>query len=224
MGGGATLKLTDSTIAGAGANPINGCQGGVAVQIGMAWTEPVEVGKATLTGDTISGYQKNGVTVDGTGSKATILATTVTGAGPTAATAQNGIQVSNGALASITTSTITGNECENATCGPDLLHDYQATGVLFYGAAAGSKVTSSTISDNDTGVYTIDTASTAPSTPQIAISKDTLVDDRYEAVALDQGSTSGSSCCRTAPASNPNRTQARATGPSARPRTTPSPA
>ena len=41
MAGEADLKLTDSTIAGAGADPINGCQGGVGIQIGMAWTEPV---------------------------------------------------------------------------------------------------------------------------------------------------------------------------------------
>jgi hypothetical protein len=187
VGGGADLDLLDTSIAGAGANPINGCQGGVAVQIGMAWTEPVEVGQATLTDDTISGYQKNGITVDGAGSKAAILGTSVTGAGPTEATAQNGIQVSNGAQASISKSTITGDECNNPTCGEDLLSSYQGAGILFYGAAAGSKVSDSTISDSDIGVYVYDAAATAPSASQVSILGDTLTDDRYESVALDQG-------------------------------------
>jgi hypothetical protein len=153
VGGGADLKLADSTIAGAGADPINGCQGGVGIQIGMAWTNPVEVGTATLTNDTISGYQKNGITVDGAGSKATITSTTVTGAGETTVTAQNGIQVSNGAQAKISESTIEGNEYNPS---------YEATGVLFYGAAAGSSVTKSIIDDNDYGVYYVDGSPTAP--------------------------------------------------------------
>jgi hypothetical protein len=178
VGGGADLKLTDSSIVHAGANPINGCQGGVGIQIGMAWTNPVEVGTATLTNDTISGYQKNGITVDGAGSKATITSTTVTGAGATPLIAQNGIQVSNGAQAKITESTISGNEYNP---------DYEATGVLFYGAAAGSSVTKSIIDDNDFGVYGLDGSPTAPTSSQLTISNDKLADDRYASVGLDQG-------------------------------------
>jgi hypothetical protein len=69
VGGGSTLKLTGSTIVAAGAIPINGCQGGIGIQVGMAWTTPNEAGHAIISNDTISGYQKNGVTVDGTGSR-----------------------------------------------------------------------------------------------------------------------------------------------------------
>ncbi len=189
VGGGASLKLTDSSIAGAGADPINGCQGGVGIQVGMAWTTPVEVGTATLTNDTIAGYQKNGITVDGVGSAASITSTTVTGAGPTEATAQNGIQVSNGAQAKISESTITGDECNVASCGADSLADYQAAGILFLGAATGSSVSKSTISDSDVGVYTYDASKEAPTSSQVTISDDTLTDDRYESIALDQGWT-----------------------------------
>jgi parallel beta helix pectate lyase-like protein len=200
VGGGAELKLTDSSIAGAGADPINGCQGGVGIQVGMAWTTPVEVGTATLTNDTIAGYQKNGVTVDGAGSGATITSTTVTGAGPTEVTAQNGIQVSNGAQAKISESTVTGDEC-NLTlskaelekgaieCGENSMADYQAAGILFFGAAAGSSVSKSTISDSDIGVYTYDASEAAPTSSQATISDDTLTNDRYESVVLDQGWT-----------------------------------
>jgi len=62
VAGGATLKATKVTVDGAGASPINGCQGGVGIEVGTARTEPAEVGHATLNTDTISGYQKNGVT------------------------------------------------------------------------------------------------------------------------------------------------------------------
>ncbi len=198
VGGGASLKLTNSSVVGAGAYPIDGCQGGVGIQIGMAWTTPVEVGTATLTNDTVSAYQKNGITVDGAGSKATITSTTVTGAGETEATAQNGIQVSNGALGKITQSTVTGDECnltvsEEAKskgaipCGENSFEDYQAAGILFYGAAAGSNVTKSTIADSDIGVYASDSSATAPTSSQVTISNDTLTNDRYESVLLDQG-------------------------------------
>jgi hypothetical protein len=178
VGGGANLKLVDSSIVHAGANPINGCQGGIGIQIGMAWTNPVEIGTATLTNDTISGYQKNGITVDGIGSKATITSTTVTGTGETTQIAQNGIQVSNGAQAKITESTISGNEYNPG---------YEATGVLFYGAAAGSTVTKSIIANNDFGVYGLDGLSTAPTSSQLTISSDKLTGDRYASVGLDQG-------------------------------------
>jgi hypothetical protein len=187
VGGGATLNLSNSSVTAGGAVPINGCQGGVAVQVGMAWTTPNEVGHATLTNDRISGYQKNGITVDGAGSSGTIVDTTVTGAGPTTQIAQNGIQISNGAFGLILDSTVTGNECDNATCGADAMNDYQAGGVLFYGAAAGSSVTGSTISDNDYGVYNEETTATAPKAPAAFVTADTLTNNRYEGVLLDQG-------------------------------------
>ena len=83
VAGGATLNLANSSIVAAGAVPLNGCQGGVGIQVGMAWTAPLEIGHANLSGVKISGYQKNGVTVDGAGSSANIATTTVTGSGPT---------------------------------------------------------------------------------------------------------------------------------------------
>jgi hypothetical protein len=189
VGGGADLKMTNSTMNGAGAHPLNGCQGGVGIQVGAAWTTPVEVGHATLTNVTVSGYQKNGITVDGTGSTATIIDTTVTGDGATTQIAQNGIQISNGALGIIRNSSVSGNECNNDSCGSDSITDYQAAGILFYGAAAGSSVTRSSVNTSDIGVYSFDTAAAMPVTANATVSNDTLTGDRYEAVALDQGYT-----------------------------------
>ncbi len=189
VAGGATLNFTISSVTAAGAVPLNGCQGGVGIQVGMAWTTPVEVGHATLLDDNISGYQKNGITVDGTGSSADIDDTTVTGIGATAQIAQNGIQISNGALGTIRGSTVTGNECDATAgnCGPSVLDNTTAVGVLLYGPAAGSSVTASAINDNDTGVYNAEDTAKAPSSPVVSLNLDTLTSDRYEGVELDQG-------------------------------------
>jgi hypothetical protein len=187
VAGGATLNFTNSSVTAAGAVPLNGCQGGVGIQVGMAWTTPVEVGHATLRDDSISGYQKNGITVDGTGSSADIDDTTVTGIGATTQIAQNGIQISNGAFGAIAGSTITGNECDYpSVCGSDMLYDTQSVGVLFYGPAPGSSVTASKIDNNDEGVYNEEDSPRAPALPVVSINGDTL-SNRYEGVVLDQG-------------------------------------
>ncbi len=189
VAGGANLTMTDSIVNGAGGSPFNGCQGGVGIQVGMAWTTPVEVGHAALNDDTVDQYQKNGITVDGAGSTATITGTTVTTAATTQL-AQNGIQISNGAQGKITDSSISGDECNDpGACGSDSLSYAQSTGVLFYGAAPGTSVTHSSISGSDIGVYSYDASATAPATPNATVSNDTLSNDRFEAVALDQGWT-----------------------------------
>src|SRR4029077_295909 len=190
VAGGANLKASNVTINGGGASPINGCQGGVGIQIGMAWTSPVQVGHAKLTGVTVTGYQKNGITVDGAGSTAAISGATVTGAGPTPEIAQNGIQVSYGAQAKIKSSTISGNECNDAPCGAIGLLETQWTGVLFYGAAAGSNLISSKVGENDVGAYYASESPTQPTEPEVTISKDVFTGNRYEGIVLDQGNAS----------------------------------
>ncbi len=184
IGGGANLSLTSSIVLGAGAQPLNGCQGGVGVQIGRHYTG--QVAKATLTGDEISGYQKNGITVDNAGSTATIKQVTVTGAGP-APIAQNGIQVSRGAVAKISEDTISKNECDAASCGGGsyLELEEDGAGVLLYQEGQGTSVASSQIDENDLGVSHIAQVETTKA--QAKISGDTLEGDRYAAVMLGQG-------------------------------------
>lgn len=200
VAGGATLKATNVTVDGAGASPINGCQGGVAIQVGMAWKTPVEVGHATLAHDDVTGYQKNGITVDGVGSSAKISTTTVTGAGATKEIAQNGIQISNGALATIASSSISGNECDDEpACGPNGFTSAQATGALFFGAAKGSSITGTSLNENDDGIYYVSESPTQPTTPELRISNDVFSGDRYESIVLDQGNASVTGNKITAP-------------------------
>jgi hypothetical protein len=185
--GGVSLQLTETTVIGAAPSVINGCQYGVGVEIGMSYAVPAQTATAKLTQDIVNGYQKNGVTVDGAGSSAKIADIGVTGAGKTAAIGQNGIGVQLGAKALISSSVIKRNECENVTCGPDALTQYQAEGVYFYGAAAGSSLKSSDITENDAGVENEDTSATEPSAAQVTLSGDTIAKNRYEGVLLNQG-------------------------------------
>jgi hypothetical protein len=184
VGGGANLSLTNSVVLGAGAQPLNGCQGGVGVQIGRHYT--AQVATATLTADQISGYQKNGITVDNAGSQATIKQVTITGAGP-APLAQNGIQVSRGAVAKIAEDTISKDECAVASCGDGsyLELEEDAAGVLLYQEGAGTSVATSHIDENDLGVSHIAMVETTKA--QVKITGDVLEGDRYAAVMLGQG-------------------------------------
>ncbi len=179
-----TLIATNDTVNGASASPINGCQGGVGIEVGTARTPTSEVGHATLKQDTVTGYQKDGITVEGTGSEVNVTSSKVTGAGPTPAIAQNGIQISYGSKGTIKSSTVEGNECNVASCG---VEGEQASGVLFYEAGAGSTVTSTEINKNDLGFYYLAEAATQPAAPETTLSKDTFNENRYEAIGLDQG-------------------------------------
>jgi hypothetical protein len=177
--GGATLEMSGSTVKGARPQTINGCQYGGGIQIGSYWDPPAT---AKLVSDSVSEYQKNGITVEGSGTNATISKASVTGAGPIAAIAQNGIGVEYGAKATISSSTVTGNECENSTCGPDPLADYQSDGVYFYEGAEGSSLKASTLSGNDVGAEAY-----GPTVDGPTISTDKFTGDRYESVSIGEG-------------------------------------
>jgi hypothetical protein len=173
VGGGATLNLSNSAVTGIGGSALtDGCQGGVGIQVGLSPTD--QIGHATLTDVYVSTYQKNGITIDGTGSSATISGGSVTGVGPTPSLAQNGIQVSFGATASISGVTVSGNQCTDASapCGPDPWSQVQSSGVLLYDNGLPTTVTGSTINDNDYGVASIQTST--PAAPGVVISNDTI--------------------------------------------------
>jgi hypothetical protein len=128
--GGAALTLAKSTVQDIGADPLTqagGCQGGVGVEAGYSNTD--QVGHATLTRDTIKGYQKNGVVADGSGSTGSIVDTTVTGAGATPYIAQNGIQISTGATGVVFQSVVSGNNYTGTG-------EASSAGLLVYGGGA----------------------------------------------------------------------------------------
>jgi hypothetical protein len=157
--GGANLAMSKSTVEDVGGDPqTDGCQGGVGIEVGLALTGTTsDPGTATLTGDTVLNYQKNGITVDGIGSNAAISGATVTGTGETTAIAQNGIQVSDAATATILNSSISGNECDDTGggCGPNGFNQVQDGGILLFDAGK-TGVSGTTVTGNDIGVYNIE--------------------------------------------------------------------
>ena len=196
VGGGATLDATRVTFAGAGVEG-NGCQGGVGLEVGVSGLEgpasvsapALEVGHAVLTHDTFTEYQKNGITVDGDGSSATVgPVVTITGAGP-GPQGQNGIQVSRGAEANIDKATISDDECNIPTqCGHTNASQWEedASGVLLYLPGAKTTVTSSRLADNDIGVEYISGMETRPAQPELTLTGNTI-EGGYASVQLNQG-------------------------------------
>ncbi len=197
--GGATLAMSHSAVENIGGDPAqDGCQGGVGIQVGLALTgTTADPGKATLSNDVVESYQKNGITVDGAGSHATITGTTVTGAGPTTAIAQNGIQVSDRATASISKSVISGDECNDSAggCGPNGFSQVQDGGILVFDSGATS-VSSTTVQNCDMGVYNIEDYAWAYYTPPPKFSPVAVnftgmnLANRYENAYFDQGKSS----------------------------------
>lgn len=180
--GGGTLKATNVTVSGAAQVPLSGCQRGIGVEIGGGAAATTET--ATLTKVDISEYQKEGLAVEGNGTTLKLNSSKIMGAGPTEATAQNGVEIDPGVLYKITSSTISGNECEAPSCS---LNGTQGAGILSFGAAPKSSVTNSTIKENDFGAYYVSEAASQPATAEVTFSKDTFSNNRYEGVLLDQG-------------------------------------
>jgi hypothetical protein len=128
----ANVNVTHTSIHDIGETPLNGSQHGVGVlytTVDQAGAVTGASATGTLSGNTISGYQKNGVVVSGSGAAVIVQDIIVTGAGPVDYIAQNGIQVSFGATAKIRGNTVTLNDytpSKVTACG---LLIYKAGGV-----------------------------------------------------------------------------------------------
>ncbi len=167
--GGSTTLLGDKVNDIRDINPLlYGCQFGVAIQIGRQFWPTADfstyvtenfVGHATIRNTGVSGYQKNGMTVDGPGTTANLFSNTVNGAGQNDLTlspiiAQNGIQISRGAEAQAQSNTVSGN----AYTGSGVA---SAGGILVYGGncyedislTTGTIIRNNTLQGNDIGIY-----------------------------------------------------------------------
>ena len=142
---GAHANIHDNKVLDIRDNPFSGCQNGVGIVVGRsAWST---TGTAEITDNIITGFQKNGIVVSNTGSSATISGNTVTGAGPTAVIAQNGIQVSSGANA-----TVNGNTVQNISW--NLNASWVSAGMLLYDAGTVN-MSGNTITDVQAAIYSI---------------------------------------------------------------------
>jgi hypothetical protein len=169
---GASAQITDDTVTNiedANAS-LYGCQFGVGIEIGAEywptasfseWPTENFTGTATITGTTISGYQKGGIVVDGPGSSASVSGDTITGAGPSSALgqiiAQNGIQVSDGAAGQVSRNTVSADQYSGAGWA-------SADGILIFGGCGSPLVkdvvvAGNTLTNNDIGVQFVNASS-----------------------------------------------------------------
>jgi nitrous oxidase accessory protein NosD len=125
---------------------LNGCQSGDGVDVDSTGT-PVKV---TVSGNSINGYQKNGVTGDDVGTTVSIQQNVVSGAGRTNGAAQNGIQIGFGAVGEIIGNSVANNyylPCTSAdTCSTG------ATGILIF-ESDGVTIESNTLESNQLNIY-----------------------------------------------------------------------
>lgn len=160
--GSVTVNVTGSTIHSIGESPLNGSQHGNAIYYRAFGGTAAGI----ISGNTVTNYQKNGITVSGTVS-ATISNNTVTGEGPVGYIAQNGIQLGYGATAAVTGNTVTGNAytgANGASSGGILVVGGEAFGAgLAY--TVGLNITKNTLTNNDVGIwlYNADASNNAPS-------------------------------------------------------------
>jgi hypothetical protein len=156
------LKVENVTPAPADA----GCGNGLAVvvQAGPSGTATASV---KLVGNTVTGYDKNGITCADVGTVCKIVRNTIT-TSPTSALAQNGVQVGFGAEGTLAENTISGNDWTaypTDTANPQVQSDFGA-GVLLYGAgintagatSSETSVNDNTLDNNQIGVEVVDSA------------------------------------------------------------------
>jgi hypothetical protein len=150
-----------------------GCQTGLAINV-----ETGNSGASTVTilGNTVTNYQKNGITCDDTGTSCTITDNAVSPNGPnTANTAPNGIQIAFNAAGTVSSNTVSGNVCDLASaCGgtpSDLSNEdvAQSCGILTYQTPATPTTTinHNTLTGNDIGVCLADDAGTISPTANV---------------------------------------------------------
>ncbi|TAG49941.1 MAG: hypothetical protein EAZ30_01305 [Betaproteobacteria bacterium] len=173
VGGGANLTFTNGRIVDVrdGVLPLSGCQNGTGIRYGASSTSQVATG--VVANSTIVGFQKNGITADGVGTNVQMTGNTIIGQSPPPIIAQNAIQVSRGATATVTGNTISDSQCGNPTnCGPGFDKAWSTAILLFEPGA--TTITGNTLGSSDVGILLSGTATT----PAITVSNNTLINNR----------------------------------------------
>jgi parallel beta-helix repeat protein len=129
--------------------PLGGCQNGNAIQVGRNFEGTF--GSAIITNNEIDDYQKTGIVVDGVNSTAAISTNTITGSGPRTSplAAQNGIQISRGAVGTVKTNEVLNNSYDPTIAG--------SGGLLLFEAGSGVVLEKNTTTGNDVGIWVIAT-------------------------------------------------------------------
>jgi hypothetical protein len=129
---------------------LGGCQSGQGIYVesgyGSAGSSVVQISNST-----ISAYQKNGITADGSATNVSMIGNVITGIGPVPnVAAENGIQVSDGAAGYVFANTVQNNVYGgyNPPTNP-----YLAAGI-YVSASNGVNVSSNTLNNNQVPIAT----------------------------------------------------------------------
>jgi parallel beta-helix repeat protein len=139
---GATANITNNNITNiVGPTSTGGVGGGAGIAVGESNANTS--GQATLVNNTVTGYGKVGIVVDGTGSLATVAFNDVVGLSASATFSQNGIQVSAGANATVCSNSVAGN-----TLDPD-----SAAGILVFQSGSSTTIKNNWTYGNEYGIF-----------------------------------------------------------------------
>jgi hypothetical protein len=142
----ASGSVTNVHVVGVRQDTTSGCQEGNGIEIrnldSSGNPAPGPRDAVTISNNVVSGYQKNGITANGTVA-ATITGNSVTGDGPINYIAQNGVQIAFGATAQIS-----GNAVRNNNYTPS---SFVACGLLFF-QATGVRAQNNVFSGNERDV------------------------------------------------------------------------
>ncbi|MEM3670544.1 MAG: right-handed parallel beta-helix repeat-containing protein [Thermoprotei archaeon] len=154
-----------------------GCQSGQGV---LVQTSSNALSTVSVAANTVTGYQKNGITCNDQGTTCYITGNTVS---PLAAAqpyiASNGIQIAFGAGGVVQGNTVTGNQCGVSVCGPNYVTETQATGVLLFNASPGTMVVGNTVEQNDVGILAYQGSG--------SVSGNLVLNNRFEGMYLSDG-------------------------------------
>ena len=154
VGGTADLTLDTVHVKDVRNDPFSGCGNGKGVSFGAYTSAPEnarQVGTGQVLNSVIDGFNKNGIEVFNTGSHATLRGNTVTGIA-TNQIAQNGIIIADGATALIDGNTISGMQCNVASC---LAGTYWSIGLTLEFAGSPVQITNNNIQGADGNIVTV---------------------------------------------------------------------
>jgi hypothetical protein len=182
---GASGSIQDSEVAGVSQREARaGCQEGVAIAVRHEETAD-EALRVDVLRNTVSGYQKAGITAAGR-VEVRVEGNTVDGGGPVAVIARNGIQLTYGATGRVTGNTVRGNAYTR--------DDAVAAGILVVGGPEGQRplvegllIGSNTLTDNAVGIVLAQPVGGTP--PRLQVLENTLSSGRlgtmFQAAVLD---------------------------------------
>lgn len=132
---------------------LGGCQDGLAIRVGSYFAG--QTGSAQIDHNVITDYQKNGVTIDGSGTTAqvnnnTIIGDSVDAGGVNPYIARNGVQFGRDAAGQVNNNTIADNEYVGAF--EDDPAGNEAAGILAFEVTGGLQINNNSLSANDYGL------------------------------------------------------------------------